>query len=170
MIRTLFATLVALVLMLPAAYAQDGPLRRAGRALDNAGKDIRGRVETEVARGQSSAQERDILARVSRRIEWDKRLVGSTLQLEVRPGETVVLRGSVLNAAAKRQAVELATNTVGVASVVDELAIVKEVKVIESTTTGRVIEVSPGTTVIESTPAKRVIEVTPVEKKAVVTP
>src|SRR3954468_22003280 len=90
-----FLALAALTLFAPAAFAQDGPLRRAGQALDNAGKNIRYRVESEVARGQAVAQERDLLGRVTRRIDWDKQFVGSALQIEARTDGTIVLRGSV---------------------------------------------------------------------------
>ncbi len=145
MIRSLSAVLLAVVVISPATFAQDGPLRRTGRALDNAGKNIRSRVENEVAREQINAQERDMLSRVVRRIDWDKQLVGSTMQVEARPGGAIVLRGSVLNDSAKRRAVDLVENTVGVTSVVDELAVVKDVKVIEATP-ARVIEVSPPVT------------------------
>ena len=139
------------------SQAQDGPLRRTGRALDNAGKNVRARVEGEVVRGQISAQERDLLARVTTRIRWDKKLVDSLLQIEVQPDGTVILRGSVLDAAAKNRAVDLAESTVGVTKVVDELAINKEV---------RVIEASPArpVKVITTTPTV----VVPVETKVVV--
>ena len=140
--RTFFASLAALAFV-GVAVAQDGPLNRAGQALDRAGKNIRSRVETEVARGQIAAEERDVLNRVLRRIEWDKRFVGSTLQLESRAGGTVVLRGSVLNDLVKQRAVEIVENTIGVAAVVDELAVVKEVKVIKSRPAAAVIEVTP---------------------------
>src|SRR4051794_40144544 len=113
MTRTLPAALLAMALISPASMAQDGPLRRAGRALDNAGKNVRNRVETEVARGQVSAQERDLLNRVSRRLSWDKQLTGSALQVEVRPDGTAVLRGSVASGAARARAVDLVENTVG---------------------------------------------------------
>jgi hyperosmotically inducible periplasmic protein len=125
------------------ALAQDGPLQRAGQALDRTGKNIRARVETEIAKGQVAADERDVLYRVLRRIEWDKRFAGSTLKLESRAGGTMVLRGSVLSAAVKRQAVELVENTTGVATVVDELAVVESVKVIQTKPAARVIEVTP---------------------------
>ena len=143
MSRNLAASLLTLALMGSTAFAQDGPLRRAGQALDNAGKTIRYRVESEIARGQITAQERELLTRVTRRIEWDKRFVGSALQLQVQAGGSVILRGSVLNDATKRSAVELVENTTGVTSVVNELAVVKEVKVIKAKPTVEVIEVTP---------------------------
>ncbi len=143
MARTLAASLLTVSLLASSAFAQDGPLRRAGQALDNAGKNIRSRVETEIARGQITAQEREVLGRVSRRIEWDKRFVGSTIQLESRAGGVVVIRGSVLNDAAKLQAVEVVENTIGVTSVVDELAVVKAVKVIKAKPEVEVIELTP---------------------------
>jgi hyperosmotically inducible periplasmic protein len=125
------------------ALAQDGPLQRAGQALDRTGKNIRARVETEIAKGQVAVEERDVLYRVLRRIEWDKRFAGSTLKLESRAGGTMVLRGSVLSAAVRRQAVDLVENTTGVTTVVDELAVVESVKVIQTKPAPRVIEVTP---------------------------
>src|SRR5262249_46178389 len=106
--------LVAATLVSSAVLAQDGPLRRAGQALDTAGKNIRYRVETEIARGQVALQDREILHRVARRIEWDKQFLGSTLRIEVRPVGTVVLQGSVLSEAVRRRAVDVAENTIGV--------------------------------------------------------
>jgi hypothetical protein len=142
---TLAASLTALALA-GVSFAQDGPLERAGQVLDRTGKNIRSRVESEIARGQAAADERDTLHRVLRRIEWDKRLAGSTLRLESRADGTVVLRGSVRNAQAKQQAVELAESTIGVTAVVDELAVVKEVKVIQTKPAAGVIEVAPPVT------------------------
>ena len=138
---SLSAALLALAVASP-ALAQDGPLRRAGRAMDNAGRNIRGRVETEVVRGQVSAFERDLLNRVSLRLTWDKRLVNSAIQLEVLADGTTYIRGSVLSDNSKRHALDLVENTVGVTRVVDELAVVKEVKVIKTETVipARVVE------------------------------
>ena len=143
MIRATSAAFLSLALVASASNAQDGPLRRAGRALDQTGKNIRANVETEVARGQINAQERDVLNRVGKRIDWDKQLARSTLRLEVQAGGVVILQGSVLSPAAKLRVVDLTENTTGVTSVVDQLAIVKDVKVIDApatTTTTRVIE------------------------------
>lgn len=165
MYRSLTAFLVAGTLFSTAVFAQDGPLRRAGQALDNAGKNIRSRVETEIARGQVSAQEREVLGHVSRRIEWDKQFVGSTIQLEVQPGGAVILRGSVRSDAVKRRAVDLVENTIGVTRIVDELAVVKDVKVINAAPAARVIRVTPPTAV----PTETTI-VAPAETKVIVKP
>ncbi len=141
MARLLSAALVAITII-SAASAQEGPIQRAGQALDNMGKNIRYRVESEIARGQITAQEREVLGRVMRRIEWDKRFAGSALQFEARAGGTIVLRGSVISDSAKQTAVELVANTLGVTTVIDELAVVKEVKVIEGQPEVRVIDVT----------------------------
>jgi osmotically-inducible protein OsmY len=132
--------------MVSTSYGQNGPLQQIGRGLENAGRNVRNIVETEVARGQITAQERDVLGRVSRRIEWDKQMVGSTIQLEAQSGGVLIIRGSVMNPAAKLRAIDLVQSTIGVATVVDQLAVVKEVKVIAA---------PPVPTVIESSPEKK---------------
>ena len=142
-----FFTLCLMTLAFTAstAAAQDGVLSRTGRALDNAGRGIRNTVETEVARGQMDADDREVLNRVMRRVEWDKPLVGSTISLQVQPGGVVILRGSVPSTVHKQRAAALVSSTVGVASVVDELAVVKEVKVIQSKPAARPVDVAPPT-------------------------
>jgi hyperosmotically inducible periplasmic protein len=140
MARSVALSLMTLAIMVCAASAQDGILGRAGQALDNAGRNIRNAVDAEVARGQIDAVEREVLARVMRRVEWDKQLVGSTILFQVQPGRAVVLRGSVLSPSMKLRAVELVSNTIGVTTIVDELAVVKDVKIINAKPTVRVIE------------------------------
>jgi hypothetical protein len=44
-----------------------------------------------------AAQDRELFVRVSRRIEWDKQLVGSTIPFEIRADSAVVLKGSVMS-------------------------------------------------------------------------
>ncbi|WP_435018719.1 BON domain-containing protein [Tundrisphaera sp. TA3] len=157
MIRAFTAAALSIALV-ASAQAQDGPLRRAGRALDQTGKNIRATVETEIVRGQITAQERDVLTRVGKRIDWDKQLAGSTLRLEAQPGGVVVLQGSVLSEAARARVIDLTENTTGVTSVVDQLGVVKDVKVIEAKPDPRVIEVTPPARVIESRPGAHIIE------------
>jgi hyperosmotically inducible protein len=137
-----FAAVLTLALTVSTVCAQDGILGRAGAALDNAGRNIRNTVDSEIARGQIDAQDREVLTRVMRRVEWDKQLVGSTIQIVVQRDRAVVLRGSVLSPALKLRAVDLVLNTIGVTTVVDELAVavVKDVKVIKTQPTVRVIE------------------------------
>ena len=160
MIRALSAAALSFALVSP-AFAQDGPLNRVGRALDQTGKNIRAGVESGVARGQITAQERDVLNKVGKRIDWDKKMAGCTLRVEVQPGGVVVLQGSVPSEAARLRAVDLVESTTGVNSVVDQLAVVKNVRVIDSPPT--VIETGTAATVIEVdkpvvvTPAARVI-------------
>ena len=141
-LKSTIAVLAVFAAFTPAAEAQQGPVGRAGQALDNVGKNIRRGVEDTVARGQINAQERDLLARVTYRMRWDKKLVGSALRVEVQADGTTVLRGSVADLASKARAVDLVESTVGVTRVVDELAVVKEIKVIEAAP-ARVIIVPP---------------------------
>src|SRR3954465_13339760 len=109
-----------------------GPIQRVGTALDNAGRNIRRGVENAVARGQISAAEQELIDRILFRIRWDKPLAGSALQLEVPAYGAVILRGSVASKEIKARAVDLVQNTIGVTSVVDELAVAKDVRVIEA--------------------------------------
>ena len=160
--RSLTLSLVALSFVASAASAQDGPLRRLGRGLDQTGRNIRATVEDEVARGQITAQERDVLNRVGKRIDWDKKMAGSTFTLEVQPGGVVILRGSVLSEATRLRAVDLVENTSGVTRVVDELAVVKNVRVIEAKPAARAIELTP--------PATETQVVVPPETKVIVKP
>ena len=139
--RSIALSFAALALMASTAPAQEGILSRTGRAFDNAGRGIRNAVETEVERGQIDANDREVLNRVIRRLEWDKPMVGATIQVQVQPGGVVYLRGSVRSAGHKQGAAALVESTVGVAGVVDELAVVKEVKVIQARPTTRVVEV-----------------------------
>lgn len=110
--------------------AQQGAAQRAGEALDNAGRNIRRGVERAFARTRASVLEQELITRVYSRIHWDKKLVNSALELEVRDDGVVFLRGTVPDAEAKKRAVVLARDTVGVTQVVDELAVSPPPKVV----------------------------------------
>jgi hypothetical protein len=159
----LIAVSFALTLTVSSAAAQEGILSRTGRALDNAGRGIRNAVDNGIAEGQMDAEEREVLNRVTRRLEWDKHLFGSPILITVQPGRIVTLRGSVASPVHKQRAADLVSSTIGVNSVVDELAVVKVVKIIETKPTVRVIETRPAVTVIE-TPASVVTETKVIEK------
>ena len=81
-------------------------------------------------RSRATVHEQEVLARVYSRIHWDKMLVGSTLELEVRDDGTAFLRGAVPTKASKERAVVLARDTVGVNKVVNELTILPPPRVI----------------------------------------
>ena len=156
MIRTLSTAVALSIVLISAAHAQDGPLRRVGRAFNRTGRNIRVNVENEVFRGQINAQEWEILHRVGKRIEWDKQLIGSAMRLEAQPGGVVILQGSVLTAAAKMRAVDIVEYTIGVTTVVDQLAVVEEVRVIEAVP--RVIESKPEVIEVETPRTKVIVE------------
>jgi hypothetical protein len=143
MYRRLITTLIVLAGFVPAARAQ-GPIERVGQALDNAGRNIRRTVENAVARGQITAAEQDLIDRILMRIRWDKQLAGSLLQLEVPAYGSVILRGAVASKAIKERAVDLVQNTIGVTSVVDELAVAKDARVIQAVPAGPVVVPGPG--------------------------
>ena len=85
MIRAPHAAFLALCLVPSIAFTQDAATRKATRAIH--------------------AQEKEILRRITLRIEYDKKLEGSTVRVEVKPGGTVTLSGSVMNEVAKAWAV-----------------------------------------------------------------
>ncbi|MFO0957002.1 MAG: BON domain-containing protein [Isosphaeraceae bacterium] len=129
-----FAALLGILVVGPpmAASAQDGPLQKAGRALDKAGKAIRNEIEGAVNREHLSAQERELMDRITGRLVWDKKLVGSALSIEVQADGTAVLRGSVASEAMRTRAADLVENTLGVTRVVDELGLAQGARVIET--------------------------------------
>ena len=88
------------------------------------------------------------------RIQWDKYLLTSTITLDVQPGRTVILRGSVPTAIHKQRAADIVASTVGVLSVVDELAVVKDVQVIKAVPTAKVIVVTPPAPTLAATIVK----------------
>src|SRR3954452_509137 len=142
--RRYIAALLVVAGFAASSHAQ-GPIERVGQALDNAGRNIRRGVENAVARGQISTAEQELIDRILFRIRWDKQLAGSALQLEVPAYGAVILRGSVASKDVKARAVDLVQNTIGVTSVVDELAVTKDTKVIRAKPEepGQAITVAP---------------------------
>jgi hypothetical protein len=160
--KRLFAWTLALCsmgLFVPIADARQGPLRRAGQALENAGRNIRQSVEGGIARGEIMDNEREVVARVNARLRWDKKLVNSTLDLQVLADGKTILRGVVIDEAAKKRAMDLAESTVGVTSVVNELTIGKPATVVEPVPA---VAVPPARVISTPAPAVVVPEAKPV--------
>jgi len=122
--------LVVTLLMIgsaPSASAQYGIADRVGQALENAGRNVRMGVQNAVEAGRGGipvvAYENPLVARVYARLQWEKLLAGSTLELEVRDDGTAFLRGEVASKEAKERAFLLARDTVGINKVIDELVV-----------------------------------------------
>ncbi len=117
--------MIATLIVAPTAWAQEGAAERVGKSLDQAGKSIRKGVENAVDSVTSAIDQKELQTRAYYRIHWDRELNRVVLKLDVKEDGTVVLRGSVADASAKRRAVDLAKSTVGVTAVVDELVVGK---------------------------------------------
>jgi len=146
-----FASCLVAVVVVSSAYmarAQDGAASRAGQALDNAGRGVKRGVQGAFARTRANVHDQEIISRVYSRLHWDKALVGSTLELEVRDAGTAVLRGAVADEAATARAVDLARETVGVTLVVDEMTVLPPLRVIPAAP----VSASPGVRTIITNP------------------
>jgi hyperosmotically inducible periplasmic protein len=75
---------------------------------------------TEVRKG---VEKMGVQGRVYGRLRWDKALESSVLDIDVRDNQIVVLKGHVTNEAAKQKAEQLAGETIGVTSVINDLAV-----------------------------------------------
>lgn len=113
---------------------EPGAIERAGEKLDEAGRSLRQGLERGFNRTKAAVRETfeatqakvndmSIEARVYGRLHWDKHLETSTFDLASEAQGIVTLRGSVPSAEAKKHAVNLAADTVGVTRVIDQLAV-----------------------------------------------
>ena len=103
------AVLLAAAAIVPAEVAQSqGVAERTGQALDKAGRGLRRGVQSAFARTRASVHQQEVIDRVYSRIHWDRTLVGSTVEIEVRDVGTVILRGVVPDDEAKDRAAVLA--------------------------------------------------------------
>ena len=112
-----------------AAQQQEGAAAKAGEKIDEVGRRIRKGIEKAedavregVHKTRDSVHSMGVMSRVYGRLHWDKALHSSTLTVKVEDG-VVTLQGAVPTQAAKRKAVTLAAETVGVAKVIDELTV-----------------------------------------------
>jgi len=159
----LLILLTSLPLMTCAALSfgqQPGPAqgaaKKVGEALDTTGRAIRrglqGAGETVregFERTRASVQNMNVVSRVYSRLHWDKSLANAMLDIEVKAGGVVILRGVVNDNEAKARAVSLAADTVGVAKVIDQLSLSVPSRVIPAqpgTGTGTGVDTGPATT------------------------
>lgn len=107
-----------------------GVATRAGQALDGVGRGLR-----QEAQNVGSALRRrfdsvrtevnrmGVPSRVYSRLHWDKSLVNSKIEVHPVRGGAVLLRGTVPDTEMKNRALALASETVDVTSVIDELTV-----------------------------------------------
>ncbi len=104
--------------------------KKVGERLDEVGRGIKGGLNRagnaardQFARAKTSVQNMGVESRVYGRIHWDKALHDAPIELTVTSEGVVTLTGSVVDAKAKRRAMDLTTETVGVTKAVDALTI-----------------------------------------------
>src|SRR5215472_4735365 len=117
---TTIVLVASLALALSAASARGQSVgQKIGEAIDQ----VSSGVQQAWQQVKEAGNRMGVQARVYARLRWDKAIHSSTIDIDVPKAGTVVLKGSVADAAAKKKAVELANDTVGVEQVIDQLAI-----------------------------------------------
>ncbi|MGP0063166.1 MAG: BON domain-containing protein [Isosphaeraceae bacterium] len=108
--------------------------KKVGKKLDQVGQGIKleaGRVTSGVAQEfevvRSDVQKLPLHHRVYSRIHWDKMLHDAKIQVHMLRDGVVLLRGTVPTEAARRHAVDLTKDSVGVKAVINELTIPSKV-------------------------------------------
>jgi osmotically-inducible protein OsmY len=125
-----FVAGLAVCLLCDAAAAQTpqpksppGTAERIGEQIDRGLTQIGAELSKAWSEVRQGVEKMGVQGRVYGRLHWDKALEGATLDITVRDTNVVVLSGQVANAAAKQKAEQLARDTIGVGSVVNELAV-----------------------------------------------
>jgi hyperosmotically inducible protein len=107
----------------PSPTAQPGTASRIGEQIDRGLSQIGAELSQAWAEVRKTVEKMGVQGRVYGRLHWDKALEGANLDVSVRDGQIVVLSGTVHSAAARQTAEQLTRDTVGVTSVVNELAV-----------------------------------------------
>jgi osmotically-inducible protein OsmY len=107
----------------PLPQSQPGTAAQIGEKIDRGLNQIGAEISQAWAEVRKSVEKMGVQGRVYGRLHWDKALESGTFDIEVRDGQVVVLKGKVDTASAKLKAEQLARDTIGVTSVVNELAV-----------------------------------------------
>ena len=107
----------------PTPQPQPGTASQIGEKIDRGLTQIGTELSQAWAEARKSIEKMGVQSRVYGRLHWDKDLEGAKLEISVRDNQSVVLSGNVANAAAKEKAEQLASDTIGVSSVVNELSV-----------------------------------------------
>ncbi len=96
---------------------------RVGETVDRGLSNIGNRLRKTWADFRRSVDELSVQGRVYGRLHWDKAIGSAPIEITVQNENVVTLSGSVPNDAARRTAVTLANDTVGVQRVIDHLTV-----------------------------------------------
>lgn len=107
----------------PVPQAQPGTATQIGEKIDRGLSQIGAELSQAWSDVRKSVERMGVRGRVYGRLHWDKALEGARLDVSVRDNQVVVLTGHVATATAKIKAEQLANDTVGVTSVVNELVV-----------------------------------------------
>jgi len=107
----------------PTPQPQPGTASQIGEKIDRGLTQIGTELSQAWAEARKSIEKMGVQGRVYGRLHWDKDLEGAKLEISVRDNQVVVLSGNVATVAAKQKAEELASDTIGVGSVVNELSV-----------------------------------------------
>jgi hyperosmotically inducible periplasmic protein len=107
----------------PQPQPQPGTAERIGEKIDRGLNQLGAELSQAWADVRKSVEKMGVQGRVYGRLHWDKALQGASLDITVRDNQVVVLSGSVASTAARQKAEDLARDTVGVSSVVNELSV-----------------------------------------------
>jgi hyperosmotically inducible protein len=107
----------------PRAASQQGVGERVGESVDRGLTNLGQKLRKTWADFRRSVDELSVQGRVYGRLHWDKAIGSSPIEIMVQNENVVTLSGSVPTEAARRTAVSLANETVGVRQVIDRLTI-----------------------------------------------
>ena len=124
MTRLLFSTVIACLLWGAASAQQpQGTAEKIGEKIDRGLTQIGNELSRAWTEVRKSVEAMGVQGRVYGRLHWDKALENADLDIDVRDNQVVILKGKVASPAAKQKAEQLARDTIGVTSVVNELAV-----------------------------------------------
>jgi hyperosmotically inducible periplasmic protein len=124
MIR-LFLTFAIVCLLSGSAFAQQPPgtAEKIGEKIDRGLSQIGVELSQAWAEARKAVEKMGVQGRVYGRLHWDKALENADVEIDVRDNQVVVLKGKVGSTVAKLKAEQLARDTIGVTSVLNELAV-----------------------------------------------
>jgi hyperosmotically inducible protein len=96
-------------------------LSEAGQVIKNEARTVTESVAKEFDKVRTDVNRMELHNRVYSRIHWDKALHDSKINVHMFKGGVVLLRGTVPDSEAKKRAVALATETMDVTEVIDDL-------------------------------------------------